>query len=266
MFNANCSSFRIDPVVVFWLNKRPSHLPNSSFSIIPGRKFIYHAAGGLCLACHSSFNHLALSLCLKNRSLNMQQQMMPPSCQLDPNLLMKQQVPPSQQQFHQTAIKSFLENVVPHASQELQKGPSQISAFSNFPIGLNANLNVNMDMGSIKEPQSRLRKWTTVDSISANTSLDQNASKNGAISSGFRMEETPFVPYDFMSSSNSPASPPGSVGDGWPRAKSPNGSSSVNWPPGESLQRHTTSSPRLMIICLTTVWSYMASEWVLYSL
>ncbi|XP_063170723.1 trinucleotide repeat-containing gene 6A protein isoform X2 [Candoia aspera] len=167
----------------------------------------------------------------QNRSLNMQQQTMPPSCQLDPNLLMKQQVPPSQQQFHQTAIKSFLENVVPHANQELQKGPSQINAFSNFPVGLNANLNVNMDMGSIKEPQSRLRKWTTVDSISANTSLDQNASKNGAISSGFRMEETSFVPYDFMSSSNSPASPPGSVGDGWPRAKSPNGSSSVNWPP-----------------------------------
>ena len=35
-----------------------------------------------------------------------------------------------------------------------------------------------------------------------------------------------------MNSSNSPASPPGSIGDGWPRAKSPNGSSSVNWPPG----------------------------------
>lgn len=65
----------------------------------------------------------------------MQQQMMPPSCQLDPSLLMKHQVPPSQQQFHQTAIKSFLENVVPHANQELQKGPSQINTFSNFPIG-----------------------------------------------------------------------------------------------------------------------------------
>lgn len=54
----------------------------------------------------------------------------------------------------------------------------------------------------------------------------------GAISSGFRLEESPFVPYDFMNSSTSPASPPGSIGDGWPRAKSPNGSSSVNWPPG----------------------------------
>lgn len=55
----------------------------------------------------------------------------------------------------------------------------------------------------------------------------------GAISSGFRLEESPFVPYDFMNSSTSPASPPGSIGDGWPRAKSPNGSSSVNWPPGK---------------------------------
>lgn len=36
-----------------------------------------------------------------------------------------------------------------------------------------------MDMNSIKEPQSRLRKWTTVDSISVNTSLDQNSSKHG---------------------------------------------------------------------------------------
>ncbi|XP_062999400.1 trinucleotide repeat-containing gene 6A protein isoform X1 [Elgaria multicarinata webbii] len=177
----------------------------------------------------------------QSRSLSMQQQMMQQSCQLDPNLLMKQQqqqqqqLPPSpqqQQQLHQNTMKSFLENVVPHANLELQKGPSQISAFSNFPIGLNSNLNVNMDVGhSIKEPQSRLRKWTAVDSISANTSLDQNASKNGAISSGFRLEETSFVPYDFMNSSNSPASPPGSIGDSWPRAKSPNGSSSVNWPP-----------------------------------
>lgn len=57
----------------------------------------------------------------------------------------------------------------------------------------------------------------------------------GAISSGFRLEESPFVPYDFMNSSTSPASPPGSIGDGWPRAKSPNGSSSVNWPPGKVL-------------------------------
>ncbi|XP_043834486.1 trinucleotide repeat-containing gene 6A protein isoform X4 [Dromiciops gliroides] len=179
----------------------------------------------------------------QGRPLSMQQQMMQQSRQLDPNLLMKQQTPPSQpQSLHQPAMKSFLENVMPHTTPELQKGPSPINAFSNFPIGfypispvespgLNSNLNVNMDMNSIKEPQSRLRKWTTVDSISVNTSLDQNSSKHGAISSGFRLEESPFVPYEFMNSSNSPASPPGSIGDGWPRAKSPNGSSSVNWPP-----------------------------------
>lgn len=55
---------------------------------------------------------------------------------------------------------------------------------NSLNAGMNANLNVNMDMGSIKEPQSRLRKWTTVDSISANTSLDQNASKNGKFKPG----------------------------------------------------------------------------------
>ncbi|XP_013360255.1 PREDICTED: trinucleotide repeat-containing gene 6A protein isoform X7 [Chinchilla lanigera] len=168
----------------------------------------------------------------QGRPLSVQQQMMQQSRQLDPNLLVKQQTPPSQQQsLHQPAVKSFLDNVLPHTAPELQKGPSPISAFSNFPIGLNSNLNVNMDMNSIKEPQSRLRKWTTVDSISVSTSLDQNSSKHGAISSGFRLEESPFVPYDFVNSSTSPASPPGSIGDGWPRAKSPNGSSSVNWPP-----------------------------------
>lgn len=51
--------------------------------------------------------------------------------------------------------------------------------FKFYFKGLNSNLNVNMDMNSIKEPQSRLRKWTTVDSISVNTSLDQNSSKHG---------------------------------------------------------------------------------------
>ncbi|KAJ8246093.1 hypothetical protein GJAV_G00263570 [Gymnothorax javanicus] len=99
--------------------------------------------------------------------------------------------------------------------------------------GLNSNLNVNMDIGSIsyKEPQSRLKKWTALD-ISVNSPLDQNSSKPGAISSGLRLEDSPFGPYDFMNTSNSPVSPPGSVGDGWPnRAKSPHGSSNVNWPP-----------------------------------
>lgn len=58
------------------------------------------------------------------------------SRQLDPSLLVKQQTPPSQQQpLHQPAMKSFLENVMPHTTPELQKGPSPINAFSNFPIG-----------------------------------------------------------------------------------------------------------------------------------
>lgn len=66
----------------------------------------------------------------------MQQQMMQQSRQLDPNLLMKQQTPPSQQQsLHQPSMKSFLENVIPHTTPELQKGPSPINAFSSFPIG-----------------------------------------------------------------------------------------------------------------------------------
>jgi len=53
-------------------------------------------------------------------------------------------------------------------------------------LGMNSNLNVNMDMSSIKEPQSRLRKWTTVDSISVNTSLDQNSSKHGMLNMSLR--------------------------------------------------------------------------------
>lgn len=58
------------------------------------------------------------------------------SRQLDPNLLVKQQTPPSQQQsLHQPAMKSFLENVMPHTTPELQKGPSPVNAFSSFPIG-----------------------------------------------------------------------------------------------------------------------------------
>ncbi|XP_073492622.1 trinucleotide repeat-containing gene 6A protein isoform X4 [Aquarana catesbeiana] len=159
------------------------------------------------------------------RSLGMQQ-----SRQLDPSLLMKQAIPPSQQPMHhQPPMKSYLENVMPHSTPELPKVPSPINTFNGFPLGLNSN--VNMELGGMKEPQSRLRKWTTVDSMSPNTSLDQNSSKHGAISSGFRLEDSPFGSYEYMNSSNSPSSPPGSIGDGWPSAKSPNGSSSVSWPP-----------------------------------
>lgn len=69
----------------------------------------------------------------------------------------------------------------------------------------------------------------------------------GAISSGFRLEESPFVPYDFINSSASPASPPAPVGDGWPRAKSPSGSSSVNWPPGKRRPAASFTAQRVAI-------------------
>ncbi|KAM4023730.1 trinucleotide repeat-containing gene 6A protein isoform 2-T2 [Anomaloglossus baeobatrachus] len=162
------------------------------------------------------------------RPFGMQQQQQQ-SRQLDPNLLMKQPMPPSQERMLHQPPKSYLDNVLPHSSLELPKVPSPIGAFNGFSLGLNSN--VNMEFGGIKEPQSRLRKWTTVDSMSPNNSLDQNSSKHGAISSGFRLEDSPFSSYDFMNSSNSPSSPPGTIGEGWPSAKSPNGSSSVNWPP-----------------------------------
>lgn len=72
------------------------------------------------------------------------------SRQLDPSLLAKQQTPPSQQQpLHQPAMKSFLENVMPHTTPELQKGPSPINAFSNFPIGrFLVALNIQVMLGA----------------------------------------------------------------------------------------------------------------------
>lgn len=82
------------------------------------------------------YNVSQSSCCFKGRPLSVQQQMMQQSRQLDPNVLVKQQTPPSQQQsLHQPAMKSFLDNVMPHTTPELQKGPSPINAFSNFPIG-----------------------------------------------------------------------------------------------------------------------------------
>ena len=93
--------------------------------------------GGSKVSVKTSLPNFPQSLCLfKGRPLSVQQQMMQQSRQLDPNLLVKQQTPPSQQQsLHQPAMKSFLENVMPHPTPELQKGPSPINAFSNFPIG-----------------------------------------------------------------------------------------------------------------------------------
>lgn len=90
--------------------------------------------GDMYLESLHSFSQLFCRF--KGRPLSVQQQMMQQSRQLDPNLLVKQQTPPSQQQsLHQPAMKSFLENVLPHTTPELQKGPSPVNAFSNFPIG-----------------------------------------------------------------------------------------------------------------------------------
>lgn len=126
-------------------------------------------------------------------------------------------------------------HMVPGSSVNPRVGKNFCPDSSSLPArGLNPNMNVsNLDISSVgfKEPQSRLKKWTAMD-ISVNSPLDQNPSKTGAITSGLRLEDSPFGPYDFINASNAPISPPGSVGDGWPsRAKSPHGSTNVNWPP-----------------------------------
>uniref|UniRef100_A0A673J571 Trinucleotide repeat-containing gene 6A protein-like n=1 Tax=Sinocyclocheilus rhinocerous TaxID=307959 RepID=A0A673J571_9TELE len=169
----------------------------------------------------------------QGRGLGLSQQMIQPPRHLDPSL-MKQQTSPQPPSLHQPSLKSYMENFMTPNASDLQKEQSSLSSFNNFPLGLNSNLNVsNLDIGSVgfKEPQSRLKKWTAMD-ISVNSPLDQNPSKSGAITSGLRLEDSPFGPYDFINASNASISPPGSVGDGWPsRAKSPHGSTNVNWPP-----------------------------------
>ncbi|XP_022064225.1 trinucleotide repeat-containing gene 6A protein isoform X2 [Acanthochromis polyacanthus] len=155
--------------------------------------------------------------------------MMQPPRHLDPSLM--KQAPP---------LKPYLDNYLSHNTPEMQKDAAALGSFSNFPLSLNSNLNVSLDMGvgggssgggamSYKEPpQSRLKKlWAT-------DPLEQN-SKSGAMSSGLRLEDSPF--YDFLSPGPSPLSPPGqsmgSVGDGWPpRANSPPPhANTVTWPP-----------------------------------
>uniref|UniRef100_A0A3Q1HCD4 TNRC6 PABC binding domain-containing protein n=1 Tax=Anabas testudineus TaxID=64144 RepID=A0A3Q1HCD4_ANATE len=138
---------------------------------------------------------------------------------LDPSLL--KQAPPH---------KPYLDNYLSHNTPDMQKDAATLGSFSNFPLSLNSNLNVPLDMAvSYKEPpQSRLKKlWAT-------DPLEQN-SKPGAMPSGLRLEDSPF--YDFLSPGPSPLSPPGqsmgSVGDGWPpRANSPpTHGNTVTWPP-----------------------------------
>lgn len=159
------------------------------------------------------------------RAVGMNSMVLPPR-HMDPALL-KQHSPTQPPTMHQP--KPYMDPFLNPNTPEMHKDPHTLTSFSNFPLGLTSNLNVsNLDVG-FKEPQSRLKKWTAMD-VSVNSPLDQNPSKPGAMSS-LRIEDPPFGPYDFMNSTNSPISPPGSVGDGWPpRAKSPH-SSSVNWPP-----------------------------------
>ncbi|GLD70176.1 trinucleotide repeat-containing gene 6A protein-like isoform X1, partial [Lates japonicus] len=98
-------------------------------------------------------------------------------------------------------LRPYLDNYLSHNTPEMQKDAAALGSFSNFPLSLNSNLNVSLDMGvgggssgggaaSYKEPpQSRLKKlWAT-------DPLEQN-SKPGAMSSGLRLEDSPF--YDFL--------------------------------------------------------------------
>ncbi|XP_061701673.1 trinucleotide repeat-containing gene 6A protein-like isoform X2 [Syngnathoides biaculeatus] len=163
----------------------------------------------------------------QTRPIGSSPSMMQPPRHLDPSLL--KQSP---------ALKPYLDSYLPHNSPEMQKDASSLGSFSNFPLSLNSNLNVSLDVGvgtnaggalGYKEPpQSRLKKLWVADP------LEQN-SKSGAISSGLHLEDSPF--YDFLSPGPSPLSPPGqsmgSVGDGWPsRANSPPlHGNTVAWPP-----------------------------------
>ncbi|CAL9693829.1 unnamed protein product [Knipowitschia caucasica] len=147
--------------------------------------------------------------------------MMQPPRHLDPSFM--KQPPP---------MKPYMDNY--GFNPDMQKDTAPLGPFGNFPLSVNSNLNVPMDMGgggslNYKEPpQSRLKKLWAADS------MEQN-SKPGAISSGLRLEDSPF--YDFLSPGPSPLSPPGqslgSVGDSWPpRAISPppHGNTGT-WPP-----------------------------------
>ncbi|KAG5832143.1 hypothetical protein ANANG_G00287980 [Anguilla anguilla] len=153
---------------------------------------------------------------LQNRPMGSSHQMMPPphSRHLDPS--MKSQTPPQPPpSLHQSNLKSYLENYMPQNAPDLQKGQS---SFSNFPLGLNSNMNVSsMDIGGVgfKEPQSRLNKWIAMD-ISGNSQLDQSSGKPGVLSSGMRLEDSLFGPQDLMGSGHAPVSPPGSVGTAGP--------------------------------------------------
>ncbi|KAJ8387107.1 hypothetical protein AAFF_G00160470 [Aldrovandia affinis] len=111
-----------------------------------------------------------------------------------------------------SGLKSYLENYMPQNAPDMQKGQSALGSFSNFPLGLNSNLNVNsLDMGGVgfKEPQSRLNKWMD---MGGSSPLDQ---KPGVLSSGLRLEDSLFGPHDFMNSGNAPESQPPRLSGRW---------------------------------------------------
>ncbi|XP_047214711.1 trinucleotide repeat-containing gene 6A protein-like isoform X2 [Girardinichthys multiradiatus] len=165
----------------------------------------------------------------QTRPIGSSPSMMQPPKHLDPSLLKQA-----------SQLKTYPDSYLSQNTPDLQKDASAIGSFSNFSFGLNSNQNVTLDMGvgggstgggavSYKEPpQSRLKKLWAADT------LEQN-SKPGAMSSGLRLDDSPF--YDFLSPGPSPLSPPGqsmgSVGDGWPphaNSPPPHGNT-VTWPP-----------------------------------
>ncbi|XP_029291736.1 trinucleotide repeat-containing gene 6C protein isoform X2 [Cottoperca gobio] len=202
---------------------------------------------------------------------NMQQQIQQHQRQLYQALLMKQQQHPSHSSSSSSAglhpsggpaggHGSGKSNLDPYTSPHQAPGLadtmhtkeplSSPNAYSTYPLsGLNPNMNVNcMEVGglSLKEPpqpQSRLSQWThsnSMDSLSGNSSnMENNLNKHGAISSASSLGppgkpphlEDSYSPYNLMSSSESPSSPP----DSWGQGKSPNekisNGTNINWPP-----------------------------------
>ncbi|XP_072339413.1 trinucleotide repeat-containing gene 6C protein isoform X14 [Scyliorhinus torazame] len=188
---------------------------------------------------------------------NMQQQIQQHQRQLTQALLMKQQ--PPHPPLHPSAGKITIDNLSHHPppslsdlqTKEQQTSPNSFPAYSL--AGLIPNMNVNnmelsggLSMKDSAQAQSRLRQWThpnSMENLSSNSlSLDQNQSKHGAIPGGLNIGPTSkpsledsYSPYDLITSSESPASPPVPVSDSWTRAKSPadkiSNGSNINWPP-----------------------------------
>ncbi|KAJ3600213.1 hypothetical protein NHX12_031199 [Muraenolepis orangiensis] len=195
---------------------------------------------------------------------NMQQQIQQHQRQLAQALLMKQQQPPpppSHTGLHPGTVKSALDSFPghPHASglSDLQTKEPQSSphAYSSYPLsGLNSNMNVNcMEVGSglsMKEhsqPQSRTPgpPWTPSPGapppwspawpsmVRNHTQLWETRLLHphlGPPGKPPQMEDS-YSPYNLMSSSDSPTSPP----DNWGPGKSSNdkiaNGTNITWPP-----------------------------------